>query len=1851
MNRRHMVSSVAAVLLAVALVGPTLAVPGPQPGSSSAERAPAHAAAAQPAVKAAVDPAALPASPTDESKVPHYFGPYSNWANSPQVLANAIVTIGLGTPTPATYGNPLTGRAHATDYAAAVSQPVVDPAVTLAGAGYNVTAGNATGGTFTLTADALTTGNIAFDATAVDVEAALVAAGVSATVAGTAPWVVTFAAAPATFTINGAALTYPAPLQPVLVVVPTPLPNGNLSNFQTWNQVELGTSPFPSAGQTFHAYVLRLVVGTTDQYNVVFDSGPLAVPAPSVAGMSEIATFTTGAPVAVAAGDVIAFYGAGIPADTGAGADLFSYPAPAAPAQGATITLGGTAFPLFGQARTYSFAATVTPTVVDPGTGATATATVNPRTGAISAITVTSPGNGYVLPPTVTITSPGITPTALASATAAISTGVVTAITVNEAGFNYTAPTVTISGGGIPSVPATAQAVGSVDVVNVTAGGFYTIQPVVEFSLPDDAVNGRRATGVAELDIAGAVTDVVVIDPGTGYYTAPIVNIWDGTANVSAPTPATATAVLRLDGVMITNGGAGYDSLPAVTIADSLGGIGDGATATAVLSTKGAVTGITVTRAGAGYLTPGIKKFVDTLAGLNPAGANNLGNFIPVGVADTITYPGTDYYEIGLVQYRHQFHSSLLPTLMRGYVQLSTGVVPGAREQLTNANLVSTVPATQITGQFGVTAPHYLGPTIVATKDRPVRITFRNLLPTGAEGNLFLPTDTTLMGSGMGPNMVELDPVTKVPVEMLGNGTVMDAVRNPTCGADVKLSTCFSENRATLHLHGGITPWISDGTPHQWTTPAGEATDYPKGVSVSNVPDMPDPGPGAITFFYTNQQSARLMFYHDHAWGITRLNVYAGEAAGYIITDEAEAKLVTDGLLPDAGSTIPLIIQDKTFVPANILTTDPTWDSAKWGGVGSLWAPHVYMPAQNPGDPSGMSSFGRWMYGPWFWPPATNAKYGPIANPYYDPLCDPATVVGGFCEPALIPGTPNISVGMEAFNDTPIVNGTAYPKVTVDPKAYRMRVLNAANDRFWNLSWYVADPRTGTLSEVALNPAELAAAQTDPVVSPTPDTTWSPKGPNWIFIGSEGGFVPKPVVVPAQPTTWITDATRFDVGNVDQHSLLLAPAERADTIVDFSQFRGKTLILFNDAPAAFPARVPQYDYYTGGPDLSPVGAPPTLPGYGPNTRTIMQIKVSNATPATAYDRPGTTIDKLGQLTSAFLHRPDGSGVFESSQNPIIVGQAEYNEAYGTNFVANGWCNGPTPSAKCDGLMRINEQGGNFFKFDTLGPLKDGNGPQLAVKIEPKGIHDEMNSATFDEFGRMTANMGLEAPGITPLLQNIILYPYVNPATEILDATSPALPKGMDVTPISVASDGTQIWKITHNGVDTHPIHFHLYDVQVLNRVAWDNNIIATDPQELGWKETVRVSPLQDTIVAIRPIIPELPFGVPNSERLLNPMMPEGARGSKNGVEGTEAGFNNTNALGHPIAPIVNEMTNLEWEYVFHCHILSHEEMDMMRPVLVKVATTLPDAPVLTLTLGSVILTWTDGTPIDYEASPATWGNPKNEIGYRVQRAVFTGSVLGAYETIAATPANKTTFTGATPDPAFVYAYRVVAFNASGDSPSNIVAPPVASLAPASLAFGSVTTGTASASQTVTVSNTGASDLAVTGATLVGANPGEFSLANNCTTVAPAGSCTISVAFAPTAVGAASATLSIAHNAAGTPSLVTLTGTGVLPPPPTTFSVPPTQYLGSKAVGTSTLKTVLVTNTGTATLFITSASAPAPFSTVTLGTCASPVNVGKTCKLNVTFAPTTTGPLSATLTVVSSNATNSPRTTILTGTGR
>lgn len=66
--------------------------------------------------------------------------------------------------------------------------------------------------------------------------------------------------------------------------------------------------------------------------------------------------------------------------------------------------------------------------------------------------------------------------------------------------------------------------------------------------------------------------------------------------------------------------------------------------------------------------SPPLTKFVDKLAGLGSAGANALGQYIPVAVPDTTTYPRSDYYEIAVVEFNEKLHSDLPPTRHRGYV-------------------------------------------------------------------------------------------------------------------------------------------------------------------------------------------------------------------------------------------------------------------------------------------------------------------------------------------------------------------------------------------------------------------------------------------------------------------------------------------------------------------------------------------------------------------------------------------------------------------------------------------------------------------------------------------------------------------------------------------------------------------------------------------------------------------------------------------------------------------------------------------------------------------------------------------------------------------------------------------------------------------------------------------------------------------------------------------------------------------------------------------------------------------------------------------------------------------------------
>ncbi|BCS53119.1 choice-of-anchor D domain-containing protein [Geobacter sp. SVR] len=1179
--------------------------------------------------------------------------------------------------------------------------------------------------------------------------------------------------------------------------------------------------------------------------------------------------------------------------------------------------------------------------------------------------------------------------------------------------------------------------------------------------------------------------------------------------------------------------------------------------------------------------SPNIRKFVDSLPGLGYANRNNLGQYIPIAVPDKNTYSGSDYYEIGLKDHTEQMNSDLPSTTIRGYYQINAG-------------------------DPNVSAPHYLGPLIIANRNRPVRLKFFNQLPTGAAGNLSLPVDTTVMGTGTGP---------------LG-------------GAEK-----YTQNRATIHLHGGFTPWISDGTPHQWITPANDSTSYKKGASFQNVPDMingsgipckggatcytPSPGDGIGTFYYPNQQSGRLMFYHDHAYGITRLNVYAGEAAGYLLTDQVEEDLIAGTnvsggnpasarILPDLGIAeyrygIPLIIQDKTFVNDNTTNphpsfantgatptaktslVDPLWYTHVPGSPGgSLWLPHEYLPNENIYDPSGFNVMGRWDYGPWMIPPML----------------------------ALNNTLPSPTIVPEAFMDTPVVNGTAYPYLELPSTAVRFRILNACNDRMLNLQLYKAEPLTvvvgnggsgytaptvtfsapasgvtatgtavlsnGIITGITVtNPgAGYTSAPTITITdtgsgsgatayatlgtelrmvpaSPNPAyPTWpvdgrpggvpdpTTAGPTMYQIGNETGFLAKVAVVPPQPVDFDYNRRSVTFGGVTSKALLLPPAVRADVVVDLSGYNdGDTLILYNDAPAPMPLYDTRYDYFTGAPDQTGIGgAPSTPPGFGPNTRTIMQIRIKGAkgtpydvaalqtalpkafavgqehplVPAAAYnDAYGTTYQNIfansvdetlnttgtAQSVSRVMTELPGFGYTTpptvSFYGGFPVGcvapactpataTATLNGVTGITLVTPGsGCTAPptvtiTPAAGGGGTgataaatvsggvvttVTITNPGSNYLQaptisftggctvtptavsnvtvgsVGTINLTNAGSGYISAprVYITGGGGTGAMAAALLNgamimtgknlvegldmEFGRMNAVLG-STPN--PLAPTVGAGPvigasfYVDPPTEIMNAGE------------------TVLWRLNHLGVDSHAIHFHLFEVQVVNRVDWTNTIKPPYDDEIGWKETIRTNPFEDIILAIRPKAMHLPFTIPDSVRLLDVTSPAGSTTMFQPV---------LPPPGMPaVAQITNVMTNFGWEYVWHCHLLGHEENDMMRPVVL-----LP------------------GTP-------------------------------------------------------------------------------VANVSPASRAFAAQLVGTSSPAQAVTLSDNGlpgTQSLVIRSITITGTNAGDFAQNNACdASLAPGTNCAINVTFTPTAVGNRSASLVIASNDPARPTVtVPLTGTG------------------------------------------------------------------------------------------------------------
>jgi spore coat protein A len=216
------------------------------------------------------------------------------------------------------------------------------------------------------------------------------------------------------------------------------------------------------------------------------------------------------------------------------------------------------------------------------------------------------------------------------------------------------------------------------------------------------------------------------------------------------------------------------------------------------------------------------------------------------------------------------------------------------------------------------------------------------------------------------------------------------------------------EVRTVAHVHGARAPAASDGYPEDWFAPGRSAV-----------------------YHYPNGQDAATLWYHDHAMGITRLNIYAGLMGAYLVRDPEEQALG----LPSGDCDLPLILCDRLI-----------------------------------------------------------AKDGQLYYPVSD---DPAA--------------PWVS---ECNGNAILCNGKLYPFMEVEPRRYRLRLVNAANTRFYELSLSSGQP----FQQIASDQGLLAA--------PLP-----------------------------------------------RQRVELYPAERADVVVDFAGMDGKTVQLHQQTEAILEFRV------------------------------------------------------------------------------------------------------------------------------------------------------------------------------------------------------------------------------------------------------------------------------------------------------------------------------------------------------------------------------------------------------------------------------------------------------------------------------------------------------------------------------------------------------------------------------------------------------------------------------------------------------------------------------------------------------
>ena len=221
------------------------------------------------------------------------------------------------------------------------------------------------------------------------------------------------------------------------------------------------------------------------------------------------------------------------------------------------------------------------------------------------------------------------------------------------------------------------------------------------------------------------------------------------------------------------------------------------------------------------------------------------------------------------------------------------------------------------------------------------------------------------------------------------------------------------------HVHGAHVQPHSDGYPEAWWLPGARTKGIPAGYcrrgSHYGQADNTNTVPGSASIRYENTQAASTIWYHDHALGMTRLNVYAGPAGFW---------LIRGGAYGDANATVGAAARR----PAGSGADRRRRPELQRGGPRD----HPRDPDRDPGPVLQHRRLALL--------PADRVFFDGFTGPY---IGDTGTPVG----PSDISGIWN----PEAFFNTMVVNGTTWPKFEVAPARYRLRLLNGCNSRTLNL--------------------------------------------------------------------------------------------------------------------------------------------------------------------------------------------------------------------------------------------------------------------------------------------------------------------------------------------------------------------------------------------------------------------------------------------------------------------------------------------------------------------------------------------------------------------------------------------------------------------------------------------------------------------------------------------------------------------------------------------------------------------------------------------------------------------------------